>query len=166
MAAVSCRDPYVTVSLKRKTVVCVPKNGTGTMHSPEALAVALLYGTSTRSASNYCTCLKAAKKQLRRGLSSPQKVSARITESLNNIGTTECHAIRNATLSEVLFWDNFDSISYVMPTSRPVPSATRTVHWCRTVLYSRSRHHELAPPPAYRTHRAPPYLRQVRSRRL
>ena len=23
MAAVSCRDPYVTVSLKRKTVVCV-----------------------------------------------------------------------------------------------------------------------------------------------
>ena len=37
MAAVSCRDPYVTVSLKRKTVVCVPKNGTGTMHSPEAL---------------------------------------------------------------------------------------------------------------------------------
>ena len=38
MAAVSCRDPYVTVSLKRKTVVCVPKNGTGTMHSPEALA--------------------------------------------------------------------------------------------------------------------------------
>ena len=58
--------------------------------------------------------LKAAKKQLRRGLSSPQKASARITESLNNIGTTECHAIRSATLSEVLFWDNFDSISYVV----------------------------------------------------
>ena len=109
----------------------------------------------------YCN-LKAAKKQLRRGLSSPQKVSARITESLNNIGTTECHAIRSATLSEVLFWDNFDFISYVMPTSRPVPSpvpsATGTLvpystYWCRTVrvlvLYSRSRHHELAPPPAY-----------------
>ena len=47
---------------------------------------------------------------------------------------TECHAIRSATLSEVLFWDNFDSISYVMPTSRPVPSVTRTVHWCRTVV--------------------------------
>ena len=42
MAAVSCRDPYVTVSLKRKTVVCVPKNGTGTMHSPEALVATVV----------------------------------------------------------------------------------------------------------------------------
>ena len=42
MAAVSCRDPYVTVSLKRKTVVCVQYQKmvpvpAGTMHSPEAL---------------------------------------------------------------------------------------------------------------------------------
>ena len=116
-------------------------------------------GGGTVPSSHNCI-LKAAKKQLRRGLSSPQKASARITESLNNIGTTECHAIRSATLSEVLFWDNFDSISYVMPTSRPVPSATRTriraVQYCtvgRAIMSSRRR------PP---THRAPPYLRQVR----
>ena len=80
-----------------------------------------------------------------------------IEKSNPNLPAKSRRDIRSATLSEVLFWDNFDSISYVMPTSRPVPSPvpsatvpySYTVHWCRTVLYSRSRHHELAPPPAY-----------------
>ena len=56
MAAVSCRDPYVTVSLKRKTVVCVPKNGTGTMHSPEALGLQIGYSTVQYSTPTVLDC--------------------------------------------------------------------------------------------------------------
>ena len=87
------------------------------------------YGTSTTCGTAAGTFyrfiagrLKAAKKQLRRGLSSPQKVIARITESLNNIATTECHAIRSATLSVVIFLHSFryDFVYTVMATSRPV----------------------------------------------
>ena len=64
------------------------------------------FGCLLRSGLRCTVCkprLKAAKKQLRRGLSSPQKVTQRITESLNNIATIECHAIRSATLSEACF---------------------------------------------------------------